>query len=168
MRNIYLVGFMGTGKSSTGRELARLLEYKFADLDELIELKEKMRIPDIFAKKGEPYFRCLEKQVLKDVSSQECFVVACGGGIVTNIENVRVMKESGTVVCLTASVDTILERVRGCTHRPLLQVEDPRSEIERLLKIREPFYANSDKIVDTDGLSVQEAALRVKAVLREK
>ncbi len=168
MRNIYLVGFMGTGKTSTGRELARILKYKFADLDELIELKEKMGIPDIFARKGEPYFRCLEKQVLKEVSAQEHFVVACGGGTVTNVENVRVMKEGGTVVCLTASVDTILSRVKGCTHRPLLQVEDPRSEVERLLKLREPFYANSDRMVDTDGLSPREAAERIDAVLREK
>jgi len=168
MRNIYLVGFMGTGKSSTGRELARRLKYRFADLDELIELREKSSIPDIFAKKGEPYFRCLEKQILKEVSAQDGFVVACGGGIVTNVENIRVMKESGKIVCLTASVDAILERIKGCTHRPLLQVEDPKSEIERLLKLREPFYANADRMVDTTGLSVQETALRIEAVMRDK
>ena len=166
MNNVYLVGFMGTGKSSAGKELARRLKYKFADLDELIELREKMSIPDIFAQKGEPYFRNAEKQVLKEVSGEKGFIVACGGGIVTSECNIRIMKESGTMVCLTSTVEAILERLKGCTHRPLMQVEDPRSQIENLLKIRQPFYARADISLDTTRLSVQDTACLLEEMLK--
>ena len=93
MKNIYLVGFMGTGKSAVGSELAKNKQWRFVDLDELIELKEKRSIPDIFAQDGEPYFRRLEKQALKEVSREKEFVVACGGGIVVALENIKIMKD---------------------------------------------------------------------------
>ena len=89
--NIYLVGFMGTGKTSVGKELAEKKKWQFVDLDELIELREKRRIADIFAKEGQPYFRKVEKKVLGEVAAQKNFVVACGGGIVTDKDNIKIM-----------------------------------------------------------------------------
>jgi shikimate kinase len=163
--NIYLVGFMGTGKSSVGRELARRKKWHFLDLDELIEMREKRQIPDIFAEKGEAYFRRIEKKALQEISRQKNFVVACGGGIVMDPENIRAMRETGTAVCLKADLDTILKRTSGFLHRPLLNVEDPRSRIELLLKFRSPYYAKADFSVETSRIGVAEVVLRIIKLL---
>jgi len=163
--NIYLVGFMGTGKSSVGRELARRKKWHFLDLDELIEIREKRRISDIFADKGEAYFRRVEKKALREISRQKNFVIACGGGIVMDPENIRTMKETGTAVCLKADLDTILKRTSGFLHRPLLNVEDPRSRIELLLKFRSPYYAKADFSVETSRIGVAEVVLRIIKLL---
>ena len=156
MGNIYLVGFMGTGKTTVGKELARLKKWQFVDLDDLIEFREKMPIADIFAKQGEPYFRRVEKRVLKDVVKEKGFVVACGGGVVIDEENIRVMKETGKIICLAASPEVILQRTRGYTHRPLLNIENPKERIELLLKMRAPYYAKADCMIDTSKMSVEE------------
>ena len=161
MQNVYLVGFMATGKTAAGQELARQMKWRFVDLDALIELKEGRRITDIFARDGEPYFRRLEKKVLKEVSAEKRFVVACGGGIVLDKENIRLMRDTGVIICLTASPGVILERVFKDTHRPLLNVSDPQKQIELLLKLRAPFYALADKSIDTSGLSVKEVVQQV-------
>lgn len=159
--NIYLVGFMGTGKSSVGKELAKRKKWQFADLDELIELKEKRLIPEIFAKYGEPYFRKLEKKVLKEVATQKNFVVACGGGIVMDEDNSKTMKDSGVIICLSATTDVIFKRVSGYAHRPLLNVPDPKSAITHLLMLRAPFYARADKTFDTSRYSVKTISARI-------
>ncbi|HTZ11418.1 MAG TPA: shikimate kinase [Candidatus Margulisiibacteriota bacterium] len=160
-KNIYLVGFMATGKSAVGRELARKKKWRFLDLDELIELKEKRPITDIFAQKGEPYFRNLEKQALKEVAREKKFVVSCGGGIVIDEANIKIMRESGVIVCLSATPEVILKRSAGACHRPLLNVKNPKEQIEFLLKMRSPFYAKADKIIDTSNICVKEAAEKV-------
>ena len=161
MMNIYLVGFMGTGKSAVGKELAKKKKWQFVDLDELIESEEKRSIPEIFAKDGEPYFRKIEKKSLKQVSTQKKFVVACGGGIVINSENIKIMKQSGIIICLTAVVDIILKRTNSFTHRPLLRVANPKKQIELLLKLRAPYYAKADKTIDTSQLSLEEVTDKV-------
>ncbi|MBU1726537.1 MAG: shikimate kinase [Candidatus Omnitrophica bacterium] len=161
MANIYLVGFMGTGKSAVGQELAKKKKWKFVDLDQLIEFKEKMLIADIFVNKGEPYFRRSEKKTLKEVAREKKFVVACGGGIVMDEENIKLMKESGSIVCLCASPESILKRTSGYSHRPLLNVKDPKKQIEFLLKMRAPFYAKADKTIDTSKLCVKEVVSRI-------
>jgi shikimate kinase len=166
MDNIYLVGFMGTGKSAVGQELARRSKRQFVDLDELIELREKKTIADIFAQQGEPYFRRLEKKTLKDVAKEKGFVVACGGGIVIDSDNIRIMKENGTVVCLQAACEVILARTMGQSHRPLLNVANPRERIELLLKMRAPYYAQADTAVDTSKLSVEQAAQSIEKALK--
>ncbi len=158
MNNIYLVGFMGTGKTSVGKEVARRIKRHFVDLDELIELKEKRPIPQIFAREGEPYFRRIEKLVLKEVSIQDDFVVACGGGIVTNEDNIKLMKNTGVIVCLSACVESIIKRTSSCLHRPLLNVPNPREQIEGLLKERQRFYSQAHHTIDTSCLSVNEVA----------
>jgi len=163
--NIYLVGFMGTGKTSTGLLLARQKKWNFVDLDDLIELKQQCRIVDIFAEKGESYFRKIEKSVLKEVSTQKKFVVACGGGIVLDKGNIKLMKKTGRVICLTASAAEILKRVSSSTHRPILNVKNPRERIEFLLKVRAPYYMQADKIIDTCGLSAKQVAAKIAKVI---
>ncbi len=158
MDNIYLVGFMGTGKTCVGRELARMMHRQFVDLDELIELKERKSIPDIFAQNGQAYFRTVEKLALRQVAREKGFVVACGGGIVTDEDNIRTMKNTGTVICLQASVKAILQRTASSSQRPLLNVPNPAAQIELLLKMRAPYYAQAHACIDTTFISVQEAA----------
>jgi shikimate kinase len=167
VNNIYIVGFMGTGKSSVGRELARLRNTQFVDLDKSIELKEKRRISEIFAKEGEPFFRKLEKEALMNVSLKNSVVVACGGGIVIDKDNIRVMKETGKIICLTATPEAILKRTSGCADRPLLNVADPKQQIALLLEKRAPYYALADETVDTSNSSVKEVVNTiVKLILK--
>jgi shikimate kinase len=168
MENIYLVGFMGTGKTCVGRELARRKKWHFIDLDNFIELKEKRTISDIFAKEGESHFRRLEKKALKEIAKEKKFIVACGGGIVINSENIEVMKDSGMIICLSATPEVIYKRVSLSLHRPLLKVKDPKKQIELLLKLRAPFYAQADKIVDTSKYSIKEIADKIIKIIAKK
>lgn len=166
--NIYLVGFMGTGKTTVGRLLAKKQGLNFVDLDELIELKEQRRIADIFAKDGEPVFRKIEKKILKQVSTQKRFVVACGGGIVLDKDNIKLMKKTGTLICLSANCNTILKRVASSAHRPILNVEKPKERIELLLKMRAPYYAQADKTIDTSDLSIKQVVNKISKILTVK
>ena len=166
--NIYLVGFMGTGKTSVGRLLAKKKKFNFLDLDELIEFRERRRIVDIFAKEGEPYFRKVEKKALKEVAGQKKFVVACGGGVVLDKENIQAMKKSGILVCLTAAPKEILKRVSENTQRPLLNVKDPARRIEVLLKMRAPYYMQADKTIDTTGFSIKDVVEKISRIAAKK
>jgi shikimate kinase len=159
---------MGTGKTAVGKELARKKKWQFVDLDDLIALREKRTISEIFAKDGEPYFRRREKQVLKEVAKEKKFVVACGGGIVIDKDNIRLMKETGKMICLSATPEVILKRTSGYKHRPLLNVTEPKKQIELLLKLRAPYYAQADKIIDTSKISVKEVVDRIIKFTRKK
>ena len=163
--NIYLVGFMGTGKTSVGRALAKKKRWNFVDLDELIELKQRRRIVDIFAQEGEPYFRRIEKKILKQVSAQKKFVVACGGGVVLDADNIKLMKKTGIIICLRATCEVILKRVGASTLRPILNVAKPRERIELLLKMRAPYYMQADKAIDTSVLSVKQVVAEISRIL---
>lgn len=168
MDNIYLVGFMGTGKSVVGRELAKKNKRQFIDLDELIELKEKRRICDIFAKDGEPYFRRIEKKVLKEVSRERKFIVSCGGGIVIDKENIQLMKKTGLIICLTATPEVIFKRVSGYKHRPKLNLAQPKKQIEFLLKLRSPYYARADKTINTSKITIKEVVDKILKIISAK
>ena len=159
---------MGTGKTSVGRLLAEKKVWNFVDLDELIELKEQCRIVDIFAKEGEPYFRKIEKKTLKEVATQKGFVVACGGGIVLDKDNIKLMKKTGTLICLSASTDKILRRVAASSQRPLLNVGDQKKRIELLKKMRQPYYLQADKVIDTSDLSVKQVADEIAKIVKKK
>jgi len=159
---------MGTGKTSVGKELAKKNKWQFLDLDELIEFKKKKTIADIFVKEGEPYFRRLEKRTLKEVSNEKKFVVACGGGIVMDPDNIRIMKETGILICLSATAEAILKRTCGFAHRPLLNVAEPEKQIELLLKLRAPYYAQADKTIDTTKLSVKEVLAKILKLTLKK
>lgn len=168
MNNIYLVGFMGTGKTAVGKKVARRLNRRFFDLDSIIEQKQKKKISRIFAEDGEPYFRKVEKQVLKETSAQGDLVVSCGGGIVLDNENIRIMKETGAMICLSARSEVIIARTRRYKHRPLLDVENPEKRIEGLLKIRAPFYAQANYTIDTSDLSVSAITDRIIEYVKGK
>jgi len=151
MKNVVLVGFMGTGKTVIAKRLARRLKMRYISTDDIIEERENRPISDIFAKDGEPYFRNVEKRVVKEVSSMSNVVVAAGGGAVIDEENLRELKKSGVVICLNATPGEILERTKGYAHRPLLNVPDPLSKIRELLGARDPYYKKADYQIDTSG-----------------
>jgi shikimate kinase len=159
---------MGTGKSAVGRALAQATKKPFIDLDELIEAQEKRKISDIFEKEGEPHFRALEKALLVKMSRNNEHIIACGGGIVMDKENIAVMKSTGTLICLTASVEAILQRTQRSAHRPLLKVDNPRERIESLLASRAPYYASAEVSIDTSKLTVPEVVRQISKVVHDK
>jgi shikimate kinase len=159
--NLALVGFMGTGKTSVGRTVAELLHFEFLDTDDLIQTRTGRMIADIFAKDGEPAFRALERQTVGELAARSKTVIATGGGLPTNLENLNALKAHALVVCLWASPEKIWERVRNQSHRPLLHDADPRRKIRELLKIREPFYRQADVLINTDSRSAREVAQQI-------
>lgn len=161
MNNIYLTGFMGTGKTSVAKVLAQRTGRMFLDLDTRIEERHGMAIADIFALKGEPYFRSLEKNLLRELSGTGGQAVSCGGGVVMDPENIAVMRQTGRIVCLTARPQVILARTAGYAHRPLLNVDDPAAKIEELMQKRAACYAQADLTVDTSDLSVEQVVDRI-------
>jgi len=156
VKNIAIVGFMGTGKTTIARLLAERLDGDYVDIDELIEEKEKMKITEIFEAKGEPYFRRVEKNIVGEVSRESGKIIACGGGVVLDEENIRNLKNNGVIVCLQARPEIILKRTKDYKHRPLLNVKDPRAKINELLEKRGPFYARADFLLDTSDLKEEE------------
>lgn len=159
---------MGTGKSAVGRQLAKQKGWNFVDLDELIELQQQRRIVDIFAQEGESYFRKIEKKILRQVATQSKFVVACGGGVVLDKDNIKLMKKNGIVICLRASCAEILKRISGSTLRPILNVAKPRERIELLLKMRAPYYLQADKTIDTSCSSIKQVVGKISKMLSDK
>jgi len=154
---IALIGFMGSGKSTVGRELARKMAYPFVDTDEEIERKAKKSIPEIFEEHGEKYFRRLEEEVLSEIiENNEEMVISTGGGIVLSEGNRRILREKTITILLQAGVEELYNRLKDETNRPLLAVENPQEEIKRLLEEREEYYNTADIKVNTDGLQVAE------------
>ena len=167
MKNIVLVGFMGTGKTVVARKLAGDIGKKYVSIDKLIEEREKRPIRDIFRDEGEPYFRKVEKEVVKEVSQGRDQIIDAGGGVVLDMENVENLKRSGIIICLRADPRTIYERTKKCGHRPLLNVDDPEKRIKELADERRPFYEKADFHIDTTGLDVAAAAEQVKRIIDE-
>jgi len=159
--NLALIGFMGTGKTSVGRLVADLLQFDFLDTDELIQARTGRTIADIFAKDGEPAFRQLEREVVRDLAEHKKTVIATGGGLPTNAENLAALKKFALVVCLWAAPEKIWERVRHQSHRPLLHDPDPQKKIRELLAQRAPFYRQADVLVNTDSRSAREVAQQI-------
>ena len=146
-RSLYLIGMMGSGKSSTGRPLAERLGYGFVDVDAVIEQVAGSSISEIFAREGEDSFRDLETQVLRSISERHSLVVATGGGIVTRSENWGMMHQ-GIVIWLDVERDQLLLRLQSdSTRRPLLQVNDPGEAVDAILGQRRPLYNEADLTV---------------------
>ena len=152
---------MGTGKSSAGRLVAQRLDRQFVDMDGEIERRERCTISDIFSRKGEPYFRQVEREVVKDLCGRNNLVVAAGGGVVIDPENVRDFGRSGVVICLNAIPSVILRRVAEETHRPLIEKGDKARHIVNLLEIRKPLYDAIPNQLDTTRLSPERTADQV-------
>jgi shikimate kinase len=159
--NIALIGFMGTGKSTVGRLVADHLHFEFLDTDEVIESRTHKSISAIFADEGEPAFRQREAELIAELNSRQRLVLSTGGGLGANLDNIASLKQHALVVCLWASPDTIWERVRGQTHRPLLKEADPLAKIRQLLAARESFYKQADVLLNTEVRSLKEVAQQV-------
>ncbi len=159
-KNIVLIGFMGCGKTTIGRILARMLGCEFVDLDQRIERKAGMPISRIFAERGESYFRLVEAAVLHELAAPgPQRIISTGGGIVTRRRSRTLLKQLGYVVWLQAPVEVILERTSRNRDRPLLETDDPQARIQALLDQRLPLYhAAADLEVETAGLDPEETA----------
>jgi len=160
-RGVVLVGFMGSGKSSVGRALARRFGAPFVDVDERIESAAGCRIRDLFGLEGEPAVRVREKAALRDVLSVKGCVIATGGGAFADEENRALLRSYAPVVYLEAAVETLLARLAGDLGRPLLRGGDREAVVRELLSRREPGYRTADVTVRTDGRTVREVAGQV-------
>ena len=154
--NLYLVGFMGVGKSALGRKAARELGMRFIDSDHQIEKEQGKKIPEIFADEGESYFRNLERQFIESGHPEVGCVVSCGGGLVVEPGMKELLKQKGFVICLFASAESIIDRTCRNKNRPLLSVDDPAAKIRSLLKEREPIYMDSGACITTEGRTIPE------------
>lgn len=166
-KNVVLVGFMGTGKSTVGKLLAKRLKRRWVDVDQRIEEAEKRKISEIFEKDGEAHFRRLEKEMVEKVSAESDAVIMTGGGAVLDAANRAALRKNGLIIALTAKPETIFERVKKSRHRPLLK-GDPMAEIRRLLAEREPLYRQSDAIFETDGKTAAEVAAMIEEFGKDK
>jgi shikimate kinase len=159
---------MGTGKSTVGRILASRLGYSFVDTDDCIIEREGCPIADIFAGKGESYFREVEKLVLACVLKKNMQVISTGGGAVISSENRRTMRRSGCVVNLTATPECVLGRLEQEAERPLLKGGKNIEYIEKMLSEREPYYADSDIRIDTSGKNVEDVVREILSFLETR
>lgn len=155
--NIVLIGFMGSGKSTVSAYLKKAFDMDVVEMDQVIEKEQGMRIPEIFEKYGEEYFRNLETQLLINMQSKHNVIISCGGGVAMREKNVVEMKKNGKVVLLQAEPETILNRVKNSDERPLLNGNKNVKYIAELMeKRREKYEAAADITVHTDGKSVAE------------
>ena len=164
-KNIVLVGFMGTGKSVTGQIVARRLHRDFIDMDHLIEERAGKKISEIFADEGEAHFRALERALVQELAERENLVIATGGGVVLNPDNIADFSRTGTVICLHADPEIILRRVVKDQHRPLLEGDDDKAnKIRELLAKREALYKSIPLQIDTDDHTATDTAEEVIAL----
>ena len=159
---------MAVGKSAVGRNLARKLRRRFVDLDAAIEKAQGRKVREIFAQDGEAYFRQLEKQMLREVLSRPDQVIATGGGIVMDEENLSLLRQQATLIGLTASTDVLLGRVGKNSKRPLLKGGDVRGRIEELLQQRQSRYAQAEVTIDTTGLTIDQVVEKIVHSLEPK
>ncbi|MDE7415762.1 MAG: shikimate kinase [Lachnospiraceae bacterium] len=164
MENIILTGYMGCGKTTVGRHVAKLKDYTFVDTDEMIVEQQHRSINEIFATDGEQAFRDMETTLLKQLidEKREHLVISTGGGMPLRAENRQLLSELGRVVYLKASPQTIYNRIKGDTTRPLLQCENPMNRIEEMIAERGPLYEEGALvIVNVDELRQPEAASEI-------
>jgi shikimate kinase len=161
-RNLILIGFMGTGKTTVGMRVAKSLGWRFVDTDRLIVRKAGKPIPRIFEESGEESFRDFETEVLRKCAEGAGQVISTGGGIVTRERNREILKEAGYVIWLKASPETIYERVKNNRNRPLLKTGDPQQTIREMLEARHDLYdAACDLRIRTDDLTMEETCYGV-------
>ena len=156
MRNLVLCGFMGTGKTTIGKALAKMHSLPFVDIDEEIEKRRGMKIVDIFSRMGEGHFRDLEEEMIREFSKEEGKIIAVGGGALQRESNLLALRENGFLLCLLATPKVILRRLRYDDTRPLLKGEDKLQRIESLLRKRFPNYLKADAFLDTSYMPVRD------------
>jgi len=158
--NIILLGFMGTGKTVTGRLLSEQTGLELVDMDSIIEERAERAISEIFSTDGEAAFRRLERELVKELSQREGLIISTGGGVVLNPENMADFEKSGLLICLKASPGTIFQRLENDATRPLL-AEDKAAQIKGILEARKPLYDAIVHSIDTDELSTEETATAI-------
>ena len=166
--NLYLVGFMGTGKTTVGRAVAQRLGFECIDTDHEIEREQGRTIAEIFAKDGERVFREMERRFVETDPRTSRTVVACGGGLVVQPGMAEMLRQRGIVICLHASIETILARTARNRTRPLLAVGDPDARARALFAEREPLYRSSGTLVLTDGRPLSDIVAHVIRVWRRE
>ena len=166
--NIYLTGFSGTGKSTVGNLLATIMGKDFVDIDLYIEEIEGKSIPDIFTSEGEEYFRSVETESLRKISTWTEIIVSTGGGAPVSNQNIEIMENSGAIVWLKATPETIIKRLSDQSEetgvqndRPMLVSEEPLERIAKLLASRKGAYQRSDFSIDTDGKNAETVAKEI-------
>lgn len=163
--NIYLIGLMGAGKTTIGRQLAKVLQLPFYDSDKAIEEQTGVDIPTIFEYEGEEGFRIREQKMIEELTELKGVVLATGGGAILKAENQLALKENGFVVYLQCSVDKILQRTKRDTQRPLLSTDNPRERIEKLFLEREALYLSCcDFKIETSSM---QSKMVVQQILNE-
>ena len=161
IRNLALAGFMGVGKSSVGRLAAAELQFEFVDTDEVIESRTGVKVGEIFEQHGETAFRKFEAELVAEMAEWSGKVISTGGGLVVNLDNLASLKMHAFVGCLWAKPDTIYQRTKHQTHRPLLQGSDAPVKIRELLAAREAAYKQADVLVNTEQRSIKEITAHV-------
>lgn len=161
MKNIVLTGFMGTGKTTIGQEVARQLDRSFVDLDNVIEARQGCSIRQIFEQDGEAHFRKLEADLCREAAIWENHVIATGGGALVNAENLAVLAAQNLVICLDCEPNALWERLAAATDRPLLDSADRKERILSLLQARQPAYAKIPHHVDTTHLTTDEISAEI-------
>ncbi len=165
--NIVLIGFMGAGKSTIAGMMHEAFSMEVIEMDQVIADQQGMSIPEIFEKYGEEYFRDLETNLLIDMQDRQNVIISCGGGVALRERNVKEMKKNGKVVFLTASPETILERVKDDNDRPLLNGHKNVEYISRMMETRRPKYeAAADFIISTDGKSSYDICREIVSELQ--
>ena len=165
--NISLIGMMGSGKTSIGELLSKLLNMSFVDTDEQIIKSEKTSINQIFAQKGETYFREIETATLKNVLNFNNQIISTGGGIIKSDENLSLLKEKSVVFYLKASPDILFERIKNNKERPLLNVENMKDKIKTILQERISQYEKAQYIIVTDDKSPIEIANEIIGIIND-
>jgi shikimate kinase len=169
LRNVYLIGPMGSGKTAVGRRLAMLLNRQFFDSDAEIEKRTGVDIRYIFEREGEARFREREREVIAALTALDGVVVATGGGVVLDAGNRERLTETGAVVYLETNLDTLVRRTKSAKTRPLLMNDDPRAVLERLLTDRRPLYeSTADLRVETTGRQVRAVAADIQQRLAQR
>ncbi len=167
MKNIYLIGFMGCGKSAVSAYLMRQYGLPRVEMDREIEADSGMSIPEIFERQGEEAFRRKETLLLRKIAERDELIVSCGGGVPMRSENVELMRASGTIILLKASPQTILNRVKRSQNRPVLKGRMTEEGICELMEHRnEAYEAAADCVIGTDGRSVAEVAEEVRKAVK--
>ena len=164
--NLYLVGFMASGKTTAGRNAAKKLGYRFLDSDQSIEQAVGRPITEIFRDDGEAAFRKMEREFMESGHPASGCVVSCGGGLVAPTGMAELVASKGVAICLSATPETIFSRTRGKSNRPLLNVPDPEARIRELLAEREPRYQAVGNVVSTDERTMAEVTAHVLRVYR--
>lgn len=166
--NIALIGFMGTGKSTVAQYIHKVLKLEVVEMDALIAEREHCTIEEIFSKKGETYFRDLETELLRELQCKENVVISCGGGVPLRTKNVELMKKNGTIIMLTASPETILQRVYKDDSRPLLKDKKDPEAIREMMEVRDKVYKEAaDMIISVDQKSVEQIFEEIQEKLRK-